>query len=129
MLTDTLIPGTTAAAARTVLRLADDWDLPALAAERVSWAKVVDQRISLSGAATARVIAGRVPGESHVSGWSSSTAALIPQIPRSRPNSSPRSGTGGADGLEGSSERQVRSCGAIKKGRRASYLDVKNRGC
>ena len=39
MLTDTLIPGTTAAAARTVLRLADDWDLPALAAERVSWAK------------------------------------------------------------------------------------------
>jgi hypothetical protein len=48
--------------ARTVLRLARNWDLPAVAAERVSWAKVVDQRISLNGEAGARVIARRVPG-------------------------------------------------------------------
>jgi hypothetical protein len=54
-----LVPGVPA---RTVLRLARPWDLPAAAAERVSWAKVVDQRISLNGAAGARVIARRVPG-------------------------------------------------------------------
>jgi hypothetical protein len=48
--------------ARTVLRLARPWDLPAAVAERVSWAKVVDQRISLIGEAGARVIARRVPG-------------------------------------------------------------------
>ena len=48
--------------AHTVLYLARDWDLPAVAAERVSWAKVVDQRISLNGEAGARVIARRVPG-------------------------------------------------------------------
>ena len=54
-----LVPGVPA---RTVLRLARPWDLPAAAAERVSWAKVVDQRISLSGEAGARVIARRVPG-------------------------------------------------------------------
>ena len=48
--------------ARTVLRLARDWGLPAVAAERVNWAKVVDQRISLNGAAGARVIARRAPG-------------------------------------------------------------------
>jgi len=48
--------------ARTVLRLARNWDLPAVAAERASWAKLVDQRISLNGEAGARVIARRVPG-------------------------------------------------------------------
>jgi hypothetical protein len=53
---------TPAVPARTVLRLAKDWDLPAVAAERVSWAKVFDQRISLNGGAGARVIARRVPG-------------------------------------------------------------------
>jgi hypothetical protein len=57
---------TPAVPARTVLRLAKDWDLAALAAERVSCAKLVDQRISLSGGATARVIARRAPGESQV---------------------------------------------------------------
>jgi hypothetical protein len=44
------------------LAVATDWDLPAVAAERVSWAKVVDQRISLNGETGARVIARRVPG-------------------------------------------------------------------
>ncbi len=53
-------------AARTVLRLAKDWDLPAVAVERVSWAKVLDQRISLNGGAGARVIARRLPGEAGV---------------------------------------------------------------
>jgi hypothetical protein len=48
--------------ARTVLYLARDWGLPAVAAERASWAKVVDQRISLNGRAGARVIARRVSG-------------------------------------------------------------------
>src|SRR5262245_54232128 len=52
--------------ARTVLRLARNWDLPAVAAERTSWTKVVDQRISLNGEAGARVIALRVPGEPQV---------------------------------------------------------------
>ena len=47
--------------ARTMLYLARDWGLPAVAAERASWAKVVDQRILLNGAAGARVIARRVP--------------------------------------------------------------------
>ena len=48
--------------ARTVLYLARNWGLPAVAAERASWAKVVDQRISLNGQAGARVIARRAPG-------------------------------------------------------------------
>jgi hypothetical protein len=48
--------------ARTVLRLARDWGLPAVAAERVGWATVVDQRISLNGEAGARVAARRLPG-------------------------------------------------------------------
>ena len=51
---------------RTVLRLAKDWDLPAVAAERVSWAKVIDQRISLNGNAGARVVARRQPGEARI---------------------------------------------------------------
>jgi len=53
------VPGVPAC---TVLRLARPWDLPAAAAERVTWAKVVDQRISLNGETGARVIARRVPG-------------------------------------------------------------------
>src|SRR5215471_10028059 len=53
---------TPAVPARTMLHLAKCWDLPAVAAERVTWAKVVDQRISLNGEAGARVIARRVPG-------------------------------------------------------------------
>jgi len=53
---------TPAVPARTMLHLAKGWDLPAVAAERASWAKVVDQRISLNGEAGARVIARRVPG-------------------------------------------------------------------
>jgi len=50
-----------AIAARTVLGLAKDWDLPAVAAERVSWTTVLDQRISLNGQPGARVVARRLP--------------------------------------------------------------------
>jgi hypothetical protein len=53
---------TSAVPARTVLHLARDWDLAAVAAERVSWTSLVDQRISLNGPAGARVVARRVPG-------------------------------------------------------------------
>ena len=53
---------TPAVPARTVLHLARGWDLPAVAAERISWTSLVDQRISLNGQAGARVIARRVPG-------------------------------------------------------------------
>jgi hypothetical protein len=34
--------------------LARDWDLPAVAAERISWTSLVDQRISLNGQVGAR---------------------------------------------------------------------------
>jgi hypothetical protein len=82
---------TPAVAARTVLRLAKDWDLPAFAAERVSWANLFDQRISLDRDAGARVIARRTPGEPHVKWLVVLDPGLIPQIPASGPNSSPRS--------------------------------------
>jgi hypothetical protein len=62
----TLTGLTPAVPVRTVLRLARDWGLPAVAAERVSWAKLVDQRISLNGEAGARVIARRVPSGAQV---------------------------------------------------------------
>jgi hypothetical protein len=52
---------TPAVPARTVLRLAKDWGLPTVAAERVRWATLVDQRISLNGPAGARVLARRIP--------------------------------------------------------------------
>jgi hypothetical protein len=54
---------TPAIPARTVLGLAKDWNLPAVAAERVSWTTVLDQRISLNGQAGARVVARRLPGQ------------------------------------------------------------------
>ncbi len=57
---------TPAVPARTVLHLAQDWALPAAAVERVSWVKVLDQRISLHGDAGARVVARRLPGEARV---------------------------------------------------------------
>lgn len=57
---------TPAVAARTVLRLAREWDLPAMAAERVGWAKVFDQRISLNRGAGARAVARRRPGEARI---------------------------------------------------------------
>jgi hypothetical protein len=57
---------TPAVPAGTVLRLAKDWGLPAVAVERVSWVKVLDQRISLHGDAGARVVARRFPGEARV---------------------------------------------------------------
>ena len=57
---------TPAAPARTVLHLARDWDLPAVAAERISWTSLVDQRISLNGQAGARVVARRAPGGARV---------------------------------------------------------------
>jgi hypothetical protein len=50
------------APAHTVLCLAREWGLPAVAAERASSAKVFDQRISLNGGAGARVVARRRPG-------------------------------------------------------------------
>jgi hypothetical protein len=62
-----LVTGLTPAVpARTALRLAKDWDLPAVATERVTWATVLDQRISLDGAAGARVVARRLPGATPV---------------------------------------------------------------
>lgn len=57
---------TPAVPARTALRLARPWDLPAVAAQRARSAKLVDQRISLDGEAGARVIALRVPGRPQV---------------------------------------------------------------
>jgi hypothetical protein len=55
-----------AAAAHTLLRLACPWDLPAVASERVSWARLVDQRVGLNGRAGARVIARRASGQPSV---------------------------------------------------------------
>ena len=57
---------TPAVPARTVLRLAKDWDLPAVAAERVSWTKLLDQRLSLNGQAGARLVARRLPGDAPI---------------------------------------------------------------
>lgn len=57
---------TPAVPAPTVLRLASDCDLPAVAAERVTWAKLVDLRVSLGGDARARVVAQRRPGDEPV---------------------------------------------------------------
>jgi hypothetical protein len=57
---------TPAVAAYTLLRLACPWDLPAVASERVTWARVVDQRVWLNGRAGARVVARRVPGQPSV---------------------------------------------------------------
>jgi hypothetical protein len=57
---------TPAVPARAVLRLAKDWGLPAVAAERASWSKVLDQRISLNGQAGARVVARRLPGQARL---------------------------------------------------------------
>jgi hypothetical protein len=54
---------TPAIPARTVLGLAKDWDLPAVAAERVSWTTLLDQRLSPNGQAGARVVARRLPGQ------------------------------------------------------------------
>jgi hypothetical protein len=58
---------TSAADSRTLLRLARPWDLPAVASERVTWARVVDQRVWLNGQAGARIIARRAPGQASVS--------------------------------------------------------------
>jgi hypothetical protein len=58
---------TPAVAAGTLLRLARPWDLPAVASERVTWARVVDQRVWLNGRAGARIIARRAPGQPSVS--------------------------------------------------------------
>jgi len=57
---------TPAAAAPVLLRLDCPWDLPAVASERVSWARVVDQRVWLNGRAGARIIARRAPGQPSV---------------------------------------------------------------
>jgi len=55
-----------AVAAHTLLRLDCPWDLPAVASERVAWARLVDQRVGLNGRAGARVIARRAPGQPSV---------------------------------------------------------------
>jgi hypothetical protein len=55
-----------AVAAHTLLRLDCPWDLPAVASERVAWARLVDQRVGLNGRAGARVIARRAPGQRSV---------------------------------------------------------------
>ena len=57
---------TPAVAARTVLRLACPWDLPEVASERVTWSRLVDQRVWLNGRAGARVVARRAPGKPSV---------------------------------------------------------------
>lgn len=51
------------APARTLLRLASPWDLPAVASERATWARLVDQRVWLNDRAGARMVARRAPGE------------------------------------------------------------------
>jgi hypothetical protein len=113
-----------------VLHLAEDLDLSAFAGGRVSWAKMVDQRISLGGDATARVVARRVPGDSHVRRLVILDRGLDAADPAIRAGlESAPTELRALTGLEGSPERQIRSCGAIKRGRRASYLDVTSRGC
>lgn len=57
---------TPAVPARTVLRLAKDWGLPAVTAERVSWTKVLDQRVSLNAGAGARVVVRCLPGQARL---------------------------------------------------------------
>jgi hypothetical protein len=57
---------TPAAAAHILLRLDCPWDLPAVASERVSWARLVDQRVWLNGRAGARIIARRASGQPSV---------------------------------------------------------------
>lgn len=57
---------TPAVPAHTLLRLARPWDLPAVTSERVTWARVVDQRVWLNGPAGARIIARRAPGQPSV---------------------------------------------------------------
>src|SRR5262249_39977947 len=74
---------TPAVPARTMLHLAKGWDLPAVAAERASWAKVVDRRISLNGGGGARGGARRGPR-----GFPPRGAGGLP--PRARPPEAPR---------------------------------------
>jgi len=62
-----LIGLTPAAGPRTLLRLARPWDLPAVASERVTWSRVVDQRVWLNSQAEARIIARRAVGQPSVS--------------------------------------------------------------
>jgi hypothetical protein len=121
----------------------------------VCWGEPVWPRISLNGDTGALVVARRVPGESHVR-WlvildrgldradpcvrAELESALtdlraltgLEQVLGSQPGAgrseSARLAVGsdlGADGLV----RQICACGAIKKRCRASYLDVKSRGC
>lgn len=73
-----------AVAAHTLLRLACPWDLPAVASERVSWARLVDQRVRLNGRAGARVIARRAPGQRSVTWLVILDHALDPADPAIR---------------------------------------------
>src|SRR5262249_16433632 len=87
----TLTGLTPAVPTRTMLRLAKGWDLPAVAAERARWAKVVDQRVSLNGEAGGRGIArrggsgGGGRGGGRAGGWSSSIRGSMPQTRGSGP--------------------------------------------
>jgi hypothetical protein len=130
---------TPAVPARTVLRLAKDWGLPAVAVERVSWVKVVDQRVSLNGGAGARVVARRLPGGARITWLVILDHGLDPADPGVRAELASavtelRAVTGVEDA--GGSEPGLPSRGetdpgrgAIKNRRRASYVDVKSRGC
>ncbi len=82
---------TPAVPARTVLRLAKEWHLPALAAERVSWTKALDQRISSTEVPQRVWSPSACPAQRASPGRSSSTAGSIPQAHRSGPSRSPRS--------------------------------------
>jgi hypothetical protein len=77
--------------ARTVLGLAEDWDLPAVAAERVSWTTVLDQQYHSTGRPGPVSSPGACPARCGSCGWSSSTAGSIPQTVGSGPSWSPRS--------------------------------------
>jgi len=69
---------TPAAPAHTMLHLARDWDLPAVAAERISWTSVIEQRISLNGQPGPAWSSGVSPAGRGSGGWSSPIAGSIP---------------------------------------------------
>jgi hypothetical protein len=75
---------TPAGAAHRLLRLACPWDLPAVASERVTWARLVDQRVWLNGRTAARVIARRAAGQPSVTWLVILDPALDPADPAVR---------------------------------------------
>jgi hypothetical protein len=75
---------TPAAAAPAVLRLARPWDLPEAAGERVTWARLADQRVLLNGRAGARITARRAPGQPSVTWLVILDRGLDPADPKVR---------------------------------------------